>query len=450
MTSEESLGAKEGICPESTIESANMRNNVRKPFPNQVGGKSKGKLVCESTIDSANRRNFIRKAALATAAVGIGSTILGGNSKAILPASSGKTDWCVSYNCLYVANDLYVGYYASIGCIGTSRARISCLTVAGPESVYESSEVGHCVTVDSCNGNDGSMSKTRGDSHALSFGVANSCVSGEAIGSARTCCSNNRYGLDFYTNYTKRMSITNSGNVGIGTCAPLNTLCVVGTILSSNCCHTAISGHTGNGDAIRGIAYDKGLGVYGQSCGGTAVKGFAYSDGCGVVGASCGGVGVYGAAMTCAVPVVAKGGTAQNASLQEWRNNSCKVLSAVNRCGWLGLGTCSPATTLQVKGSLSANLAPVTTCYPMSASDFAVLANAKSSAFKVTLPPAKTAAGMVVFIKKIDASTHAVTVEAAGTDKIEGKGSEKLGSTYKSLYLISDGSANWYIVSNAT
>lgn len=44
--------------------------------------------------------------------------------------------------------------------------------------------------------------------------------SGEGIASARTAGSTNRYGLDFYTAFQKRLSIANNGNVGINTTSP--------------------------------------------------------------------------------------------------------------------------------------------------------------------------------------------------------------------------------------
>lgn len=49
----------------------------------------------------------------------------------------------------------------------------------------------------------------------LVFGAA----SGETISSKRTS-GGNRYGIDFYTGFNPRMSIANSGNVGIGTTSP--------------------------------------------------------------------------------------------------------------------------------------------------------------------------------------------------------------------------------------
>jgi hypothetical protein len=67
---------------------------------------------------------------------------------------------------------------------------------------------------------------------ALTFGNSNGGIAGEGIASNRsnTLAGTNRYGLDFYTDYANRMSITNTGNVGIGVRAPANKLEVCGTI----------------------------------------------------------------------------------------------------------------------------------------------------------------------------------------------------------------------------
>ena len=60
----------------------------------------------------------------------------------------------------------------------------------------------------------------------LHFGAVGS---GEGVGSTRTA-STNQYGLDFFTDYIPRFSITNGGNVGIGTQAPELKLTVFGGI----------------------------------------------------------------------------------------------------------------------------------------------------------------------------------------------------------------------------
>lgn len=62
------------------------------------------------------------------------------------------------------------------------------------------------------------------DQSNLNNGTVNSGIifgnqSGEGIGSKRTG-GGNQYGLDFYTGFTNKMSITNAGNVGIGVSTP--------------------------------------------------------------------------------------------------------------------------------------------------------------------------------------------------------------------------------------
>lgn len=66
------------------------------------------------------------------------------------------------------------------------------------------------MNVDENNSNNGTTA------NALLFGSN----SGEAIASKRTA-GGNQYGLDFYTNFTTKISISNAGNVGIGTTAPV-------------------------------------------------------------------------------------------------------------------------------------------------------------------------------------------------------------------------------------
>jgi hypothetical protein len=116
-------------------------------------------------------------------------------------------------------------------------------------------------------------------------------------------------------------------------------------------------------------------------------------------------------------------------------------------CG--GKVTC-PETTLRVQGSFAAKAAAVSADYSMTATDFAILASAASGEITVTLPPAKTASGMIVFVKKVDSSTNEVLVKAVKGNKIEAKASSKLAKEYSSLTLISDGSSNWYILANGS
>jgi len=88
----------------------------------------------------------------------------------------------------------------------------------------------------------------------------------------------------------------------------------------------------------------------------------------------------------------------------------------------------------------------------MISSDYAILANATSGAFTVTLPAADTPGacnGMIVFVKKTDNSTNAVTVAAATGDSIESAGSKTLTKQYDALQLISNGVHVWFVLTSS-
>ena len=73
--------------------------------------------------------------------------------------------------------------------------------------------------IDMANLNNGFLNNGFATGNGLTFGLA----SGEGIASKRTG-GGNQFGLDFYTNFTNKMSITNGGYVGIGTTTPAQAL----------------------------------------------------------------------------------------------------------------------------------------------------------------------------------------------------------------------------------
>ena len=81
----------------------------------------------------------------------------------------------------------------------------------GTKVPSERLSVAGSISVDESSHNNGGV-----ESYALKFGGGSS---GEGIASKRTSGANG-YGLDFYSNFKPRMSITNSGYVGIATTAP--------------------------------------------------------------------------------------------------------------------------------------------------------------------------------------------------------------------------------------
>lgn len=83
--------------------------------------------------------------------------------------------------------------------------------------------------IDMAGTNNGFLNNGFNTGNGLSFGIA----SGEGLASKRTA-GGNQFGLDFYTNFTNRMSIANNGFVGIGTNAPVGLLHINGVDWSFN------------------------------------------------------------------------------------------------------------------------------------------------------------------------------------------------------------------------
>jgi hypothetical protein len=85
------------------------------------------------------------------------------------------------------------------------------------------------VAVDQGNANNGILNNSTTSGAGLTFGTN----SGAGIASKRTA-GGNQNGLDFYTGFTNRMSIANTGNVGIGTSSPTDALDVEGDVRLNN------------------------------------------------------------------------------------------------------------------------------------------------------------------------------------------------------------------------
>lgn len=148
-----------------------------------------------------------------------------------------------------------------------------------------------------------------------------------------------------------------------------------------------------------------------------------------------------GAGSSYGLQVRAGGNTADHSfSVQD--RSAASTYFHVRGDGNVGVGTISPNTTLHVNGGASIKLSAKTAAYTMLTSDFAVTGDATTAAFTVTLPPA-TNTGMLVHIKKVDASVNAVTVSRAGTDTIEGATTQTLATQYASTTLIADGVSKW-------
>ena len=91
------------------------------------------------------------------------------------------------------------------------------------------------------------------------------------------------------------------------------------------------------------------------------------------------------------------------------------------------------------------NISTVNTAYTVTASDYIILANASASAFTVSLPTVATSNRLHIYIKKIDTSANGVTVNASGSELIDGELMQYINTYPDCMEIVCDGS-EWYIV----
>jgi hypothetical protein len=90
-------------------------------------------------------------------------------------------------------------------------------------------------------------------------------------------------------------------------------------------------------------------------------------------------------------------------------------------------------------------VASKTAAYTATADDRVILCDATSAAFTVTLPAAASSTGVVFYIKKIDSSANAVTIDGNGSETIDDATTQLLSSQYDCLTVHCDGT-EWYII----
>jgi hypothetical protein len=381
---------------------------------------------------------FLRRAVIATAAVGVGSTLVS-KSLSIVPESSASS----------VHN--------------SGNAKTSVTTDSAPCNEY--CGPGSLAVFDGCSDITGAMRcapaylKGTADRKPI-LSISNS-------GSYCHCCN--------VENMPTGISAHSCFGIGVFGKSPNS----VGVYGSSCTCY----GVVGVSIACYGAA-----GVYGSAsgCGSPGVYGVSFGClGVGVSGTSCSGPGVLaqskasvafqaetpyptiasfvnsGSSKTKTAEVMLQngcstswyagvGGAGNSSGLKDGQFffvTSCQPKVVLNRCGKVGIGTNSPNTTLQVGGGVSFETKIENDSYTMTSSDFAILADASTKEVVITLPPANNT-GQVVLVKKIDISKNYAKIQGQGTDMIEGKTSKELTTQYASLTLLAGGNGTWYILSS--
>jgi len=152
--------------------------------------------------------------------------------------------------------DFYTGSATRLTILNTGNVGI------GTTSPQQALSISDGLNIDQTSSNDGTVS------NALTFGS----TSGEGIASKRTA-GGNQYGLDFYTGSANRLTISNTGNVGIGTVNSVAQLTVYTTSAFTGV--TTDNENTTEG-SIGLSAFSRshfGYGVYGNAPNGIGVVG---------------------------------------------------------------------------------------------------------------------------------------------------------------------------------
>ena len=178
-----------------------------------------GHNACFATTGGAN--TAIGSHAAEGLTGGIGNSFVGFSAGSLATTESYNTA-IGAYTAITpgVAGSTAVGAYAKTaqsntivlgGIAGVNGASATSSTGIGTQTPNQSLDVAGGITLDANNTNDGTFLTNS----LIDFGTgANNGLSGEAIASQRTGAGN-LYGLDFYTQYTKRMTIANNGNVNV-------------------------------------------------------------------------------------------------------------------------------------------------------------------------------------------------------------------------------------------
>lgn len=128
-------------------------------------------------------------------------------------------------------------------------------------------------------------------------------------------------------------------------------------------------------------------------------------------------------------------------------NGSGQDHVTIQNDGDVGIGTTSPASTLDVNGSMGLKVNTIASGITLDQTYNVILCN--TGPYTVTLPPAASNTGRVYLIKNIDSECDDITIDGNSTETIDGSATYVLDSYNNVVRIISDGS-NWFIINENT
>jgi uncharacterized protein (TIGR02145 family) len=122
-----------------------------------------------------------------------------------------------------------------------------------------------------------------------------------------------------------------------------------------------------------------------------------------------------------------------------WVANSTLYNNGTN----VGLGTTTPASSLDIQGSMGLKVTTITSATTLDQTHNVVLCN--TGPYTVTLPAVASNAGKVYYIKNIDTNGDDITIDGAGSETIDGSTTYLLDAYKHSVRIICDGSS-WHVI----
>lgn len=138
------------------------------------------------------------------------------------------------------------------------------------------------------------------------------------------------------------------------------------------------------------------------------------------------------------IPLVGEKGSASITFHQWWEQAMSQIESSIER-----IDLALSAAGVAIDGSSSSK--EVTASETLLTTDRLVFVDASSGAVTVTLPPADDVGSWRISIKKTDSSVNAVTVDADGSETIDGATTVSLPNQYDSV-TISSFNSEWHIL----
>ena len=141
----------------------------------------------------------------------------------------------------------------------------------------------------------------------------------------------------------------------------------------------------------------------------------------------------YFGGTAASVPLVIKLHASQTANAQEWQNSSGTPLAYVEKGG-----------AIKGLGLIEATVAK-TGAYLATINDHMIRCDATAAAFTVTLPAVATSTGLILHIKKVDATANVVTIDGNASELVEDALTQTLLLKGENLMLQCDGSQWWVL-----